>query len=249
MAILTGQNVWNVNRTCTNGTIYTSPNGAEFEIACNTNQPPNDLVQYHMQNMSACADACAIYTNSSGLTCAGAVFDSTMEDGYQNCYLKTPIGTSFETDGRHWLQLSKAANVSANVSETTPASDPSTTSAPGQSPPSSSPGKAWIAGPVIGGLAGVTTIAGLLYWLRQRRHSPRPAEYSQAQKRVAYPGNQSLGWQMKNEIRGHDPGQDYLDGLGTAGSAMQQSQRYIAEVDSERQIQESGGVAVAEMPE
>ncbi|KAL9068461.1 MAG: hypothetical protein Q9157_006499 [Trypethelium eluteriae] len=248
MAILQ-QSALNANTSCTNGTTYTSSNGAGFAISCNQNQPPNDLVQFHMQNMSACADACATYTNSSGLKCTGVVFDSSMEDGYENCYLKSSVGTSFPINDRHWLQKTKAANGGTTNSSEGDAAGANATSPAPIPPQSSSSSKAWIAGPVVGGFAGIVAIAGLLYWLRRRWHPTQSAAYNRAPIPPMYPGNASQGWPIDQNTYKYGLNHQYMAQSGIAQPVVQQ-QQYVAEADGERAVQELGGTAVhAEMPE
>ncbi|KAL9096487.1 MAG: hypothetical protein Q9165_001484 [Trypethelium subeluteriae] len=248
MAILQ-QSALNANTSCTNGTTYTSSNGAGFAITCNQNQPPNDLVQFHMQNMSACADACATYTNSSGLTCTGVIFDSSMEDGYQNCYLKSSVGTSFPDNDRHWLQLTRAPSDGMTNSSAGDTTGANATSPAPSTPQTSSSSKAWIAGPVIGGLVGIAAVAGLLYWLRRRRHGTQSAHYSQAPMPPAYPKHASQGWPTDETTYKYGPNHQYMAQSGIGQPVIQQ-QQYLAEADGERALQELGGDAVhVEMPE
>ena len=238
MAILKN-NAWNTNSSCTNGTTYVAVNEAEFEITCNVNNQPsaNDLVQYHMQNMSACADACGTYTNSSGLTCGGVIFDSTMTDGYENCYLKSSSGTSLPGyNGHVWLQLTRSANgtsVNSSSGDTSPQNSALPT--PTAPPSSSSSSKAWIAGPVIGGIAGLAAIAGLLFYLRRRRQATQPGAYAPA-------------WRMDENGFKSDFNQQPMAQPRTIAFGAQQ-QQYLVEADGEPQLQELGGHSVpVEMP-
>ena len=185
LALANSDLVFNTDSDCTNGTSYTSPNEAEFETLCNQDIPTAySVAVYHMSNLSACADACATYSNSSGLTCVAAAFDSTLVNGYLNCYLKSNLNGSVAINGKHMALLTRAADgKSTNSSLPGPAS-----STPDPKSPGSSRNHTWIAGPVVGGVVGAFALAGLLYWLRSRQRSTQTTHYSLAPVLQSSPG-------------------------------------------------------------
>ncbi|KAI9666568.1 MAG: hypothetical protein M1821_004504 [Bathelium mastoideum] len=228
---------FDTNSACTNGTNYTSPNAAEFEISCNTDIPTAaNLVTHHVQNLTACTDLCATYTNSSGVTCHGAVFDSTLENGYQNCYLKSQLASTIISNGFHYVQLTRAANGSATNS------DPSHHS-------SSSSSHAWIAGPVVGGIVGLAAIAGVLFWLQRRRRRAQSTHYDLAPLSQASPGSTDQGSLPGNGTIKPAADAQYRDQAGTGIPAMQQQQVPL-ELDNERpKVELAGNPIIPELPE
>ncbi|KAF1989487.1 hypothetical protein K402DRAFT_273489 [Aulographum hederae CBS 113979] len=58
---------------------------------CDYDRAARDLVIYHKDNMTSCVDSCAEWPSQNS-TCHAVVFDSKMEKGYQNCYLKAEKG-------------------------------------------------------------------------------------------------------------------------------------------------------------
>ena len=236
MAILSSA-IWDTNSSCVNGTTYTSPSpqSALFEIVCNTNNPALDIVTYHAQNMSACADMCATYYNSSGISCAGIVFDSTLGNGYQNCYIKPSVSSLFQSNGVHWVALKQAAqsdHPSSSSSGQLFAPPPSTLATPSSSPSSSS--KSWVAGPVVGGLAGVAAVGVFLLWLR---HRWRPSPLAQSsQVSVALSGHLD---KVQETDKGHTERRLYLSEADPA-QAMHEAEgdRAIHEAEGSRALHE-----------
>ncbi|KAI9714532.1 MAG: hypothetical protein M1820_000493 [Bogoriella megaspora] len=233
MAIMS-QDIFDTNKTCINGTTYTSPNNAEFEIACNTDRPLSDLSEsnFHSENLTACTDACATYTNSSGSTCEAVVFDTTVESGYENCFLKYALGaTPTPHPGLHLAQLSKKADGEPANTNASSNGDPS--ASPQPSPGSSS--KAWIAGPVLGGLAGVAAILGAaLFFLRRSKRA------AAARASHQYYDGKPPGYMESNG--------NYADAYGAYKPPGEQQQPL--EADSRMHIPELGGGGdVHELPE
>lgn len=126
-----------------NGTVIAS-NKDTFELTCNQDNGGGNITAQHADSLDSCIDSCATYTKAD---CLGAVFDVTMANGYENCYLKSAIGGS-ETNRN---------SVTFALRQTTPTNSNHKTS------------KAWIAGPVIGAIAAILIIAGLWWWWRRRK--------------------------------------------------------------------------------
>jgi len=168
-----------LNSSCTNGSVYTAPNNEQFTVSCNDNRASNDLIQMHSANLSNCIDSCASYSNATTGDCVAVVYDSTLNSGWQNCWLKSANGVASTLAGNHYAL--KIGNVPTN---TNGSSSGNSTSTGSNSTSSSSSSKAWIAGPVIGGIAGITLIgAGILYFLRRNKSkqnlAPMPPGYGQ----------------------------------------------------------------------
>ncbi|KAF2642845.1 hypothetical protein P280DRAFT_516604 [Massarina eburnea CBS 473.64] len=83
------------NTTCPSPNAYTSSPGSspkQFSINCGQDNAGANITKIHSQNITSCMDSCA--TSDQG--CVGVVFDSSLQQGYQNCYLKntTSVGSS-----------------------------------------------------------------------------------------------------------------------------------------------------------
>jgi hypothetical protein len=145
-----------VNRTCPSDTVYASGT-KNFEIHCGQLNTGTNITSLHTQNITACLDECA----SSDQSCVGIVFDSSLQGGYQNCYLQNTTSVIQDQAQATYAALTDAVIPS---STTSPLPDQ-----PGNSDSGSS-SKAWIAGPVIGGIVGVALIAFALFWWRRRKN-------------------------------------------------------------------------------
>jgi len=168
-----------LNSSCTNGTLYTAPNNKQFTVSCNNNHMFNDLIEVHSANLSSCIDSCANYSNSTTGDCVGVIFDSTLTSGWENCWLKSANGVANSLAGFHYALM--VGNVPTNTNGSSSGNNTSTGS---NSASSSSSSKAWIAGPVVGGIAGIALIcAGILYFLRRNKSNQNlalmPAGYDQ----------------------------------------------------------------------
>ena len=257
MAVL-NQNAWGLNLSCTNGSTYVSPNQAEFKVVCSQNIYGDDLVQLHMQNLSACADACATYSNKSGLACVGAVFDSTLLTGYQNCWLKSGSEDFASQGGLHWAELSKAATSTSLATKAPPS--------PSSSPLVSSPSLAKTVKGLSAGLA-VFVVLGLaasvlafIFWRRLRRLQRRPEQSRTAQSiqtpptsppaapPPTYPEHAPPQGLPRNEDLYHF--RPYQPRLAQPEAAIPgaRTQEMMPSIDSSKEMQELGGTNIVEMP-
>lgn len=134
-------------------TKYTAAN-KRFELRCGERNTGVNITSVHTQNITACIDACASSTEG----CKAVSFDSSLLRGYQNCYLQNTTSLIVKDD----------QSIFAFLSDTpaTPSPSPSNSASDTSAPSSSS--KAWIAGPVIGGIAALSIIALGLFWWRRR---------------------------------------------------------------------------------
>ncbi|KAF2489307.1 hypothetical protein BU16DRAFT_434105, partial [Lophium mytilinum] len=145
-----------VNTTCPADKSYDTQ-GKTFSINCAQLNTGTNITSIHRANITACVDACA----KSDKDCVGVVFDSTMAAGFQNCYLQNTTSV-----------ISSNANTTFALLSGTPlpTSNPTNTTVPTSSSKASS--KAWIAGPVIGGVVAIGLIAGGIFWWRRRKARP-----------------------------------------------------------------------------
>lgn len=129
-----------------------------FEVHCGRLNPGTNITSLHTQNITACMDACA----KEDVGCKAILFDSTLKGGFKNCYLQNTTSVISDQPGATYAVLLDAEIPSSSSS-----------SAPGaandDSEPASSRSKAWIAGPVIGGLVGLALIGFAIFWWRRRK--------------------------------------------------------------------------------
>ncbi|KAF2088556.1 hypothetical protein K490DRAFT_64604 [Saccharata proteae CBS 121410] len=139
---------------CPNYQSYTSNTGGSFQLSCNQDRADNTMIAYHDNNLDSCIDTCG---TSPG--CVGVVYDSNLDDGFMNCYLKNATGVPTTKANSTFALLTSSASSTASPSRG-----------------SSSSSSAWIAGAVIGGLAGVVLVVGAILAFtrcRRRRQSRR----------------------------------------------------------------------------
>ncbi|RMZ73316.1 nucleolar gtp-binding [Pyrenophora seminiperda CCB06] len=129
--------------------------GARFDIHCGQLNPGTNITSLHVQNVTACIDACAL----NGKACRAILFDSTLQGGYKNCYLQNT--TSVITN--------QASSTYAVVVADSNADTPSDSSPSDSNNNNPSPSKAWIAGPAIGGVVALAAIGFAVFWWRRRR--------------------------------------------------------------------------------
>ena len=167
-------NLPTLNSSCTNGSVYTAPNNEQFTVSCNENRAYHDLIQLHSANLSYCIDSCASYSNATTGDCVAVVYDSTLNSGWQNCWLKFANGDPGTVAGNFYaLKVGKVptnTNGSSSGSSTSTTSNSASSSSSNNSSGSNSGSKAWIAGPVVGGIVGIALLsAGMLYFLRRNK--------------------------------------------------------------------------------
>lgn len=148
-----------IDTDCPSQSTYTTTSNRRFDVHCGQLNEGTNITQVHTQNMTACMDSCATTDK-----CVGVVFDSTLQNGFNNCYLQNTTSTISEK-----ASASFAALLASSIPSSTP-EHPNSGSAS-----SDSESKAWIAGPVVGGLAGLAILAGAFLWWRRRQKSTATA--------------------------------------------------------------------------
>jgi hypothetical protein len=139
------------NISCPTNATYISSNSKSFELTCNEGRSgSSNFTSYHDANLDGCINTCA---TSAGQDCVGVVYDASMTEGYENCYLLNSTGVPNTVTNSTFALVSSSKSI------------PSPTSLPRSSGSSS---KAWIAGPVIGGLLGIVLLIGFILWRRKR---------------------------------------------------------------------------------
>lgn len=167
-----------VDRTCPSDTSYEATGKKNFDIHCGQLNTGTNITSLHTQNVTACIDACATSTDK----CVGVLFDSQLTGGFNNCYLQNTTSVITDQTSATYASLSDADAPSSSGS--------SNNNNNNNNGNSSSPSKAWIAGPVIGGLAALGIIGFAIFWWRRRKaaathggvekHSEHPHGYDAA---------------------------------------------------------------------
>lgn len=154
------------------GPTHTAQARVLFRTYCGYDYQRDDLVQSFAADMGACMDQCVQHNTAAAAgSCLGVAYEASQLTGFQNCYLK---------DGNNTADLVSPAFVvdaafivgTAALPTTSPAgaSTPSPSPSPSSSP-SPSPSIAWIAGPIVGGVAGLTLLALAARWFVARSDS------------------------------------------------------------------------------
>lgn len=146
-----------VDRTCPSDKSYVSAQGnKKFDINCGQVNTGTNITSMHVQNLTSCMDACA----QSNQNCIGVVFDSTLQGGFENCYLQNTTSTMSEQASATYAALNGSG---APASSSTSSADSSSSTL------NSVKSKAWIAGPVLGGIAALLLLALLTLYLKKRK--------------------------------------------------------------------------------
>ncbi|KAK3686420.1 hypothetical protein LTR37_019852 [Vermiconidia calcicola] len=147
---------------------YTSNEGDEFKINCYDGR--FNAVNYtsvHQSDISGCMDHCSADSSQS---CAVVLFNFDFKDGFENCYLLNEIGVENKPFNYTFAELSRqtSGTTSSDVSG---------------SGPGSASSKAWIAGPVVGGIVLVALLAAIFFWLGRRSRQKKPHDQTFDEKR------------------------------------------------------------------
>lgn len=177
------------NNKCPDSKTYSTTSNHNFDINCGQINDGTNITNVHMQNITSCMDTCATTDK-----CVGVVFDGTLQDGFKNCYLKNTTSTISDRANMTFALLSGSSIPSSSPSpssSSTPGNSGSgngnaNTDAPSDSSDSSS--KAWIAGPVVGGLVGLAIITGALFWWRRRKNAAADEKHAYAEAPAYSPG-------------------------------------------------------------
>jgi hypothetical protein len=195
-----------IDESCPKDDHYKTSNNKDFEIHCGQLNTGTNITSLHTQNITACIDACATWEDNNG--CVGVVFDVSLAGGYRNCYLQNTTSIIIDQDKRTYAILSGTS---------IPTSSPTTTALPGiPDERKGSTSKAWVAGPVIGGIALLAIIAfGLFWWRRRKAHV---AGAGTARGNPYMGGNPAAGMYLNSaggsavQLHGHDHYAGELDG-------------------------------------
>lgn len=161
-AIVTPDLFAGIETDCEDGSRYSSPTGNEFELSCYTTQEGGrNSSSSHETSYADCADKCS---TTSDPECAGVLFDMSLRDGFENCYLMTELGSPLSGANMTFAQMVTSNN----------------TSDPGEGGSaleggSGGPDAGLIAGPVVGAVV-LLGLAGAGFWWWRRRRQCRNAQ-------------------------------------------------------------------------
>ena len=129
----------------------------DFDIMCDASVDGNFTSAVYKPDLISCVDACA-----TDNTCVAAQYDYLADAGYENCYLLSFAQlNSSQPDWRLARRLNSTGHVVTSASDIT--------STASEESGSSSRSKAWIAGAVVGVLAGVAIVVAMFWWYRRSR--------------------------------------------------------------------------------
>ena len=155
-----------------NGTVVVE--GYNFQTFCGLDYPRDDTVQSFTSSLQECLGLCA---GQSG--CFGVSYEASMEHGYKNCYLKSSASAAglykqqFVVDSAFRMGpvssiTSSSTTPSLSSSSAAPAGAASNSATPSGNS-AQHPSMAWIAGAVIGPIALIALVAGLVFLLYRRK--------------------------------------------------------------------------------
>ncbi|KAF2626459.1 hypothetical protein BU25DRAFT_411855 [Macroventuria anomochaeta] len=152
-----------VDSNCPSSNSYATADNNNFDIHCGQLNEGTNITQIHTQNITSCMDSCATTDK-----CVGVVFDSTLQNGFKNCYLQNTTSTTSDKASATFAALS-GSSIPSSSSSSTPGN--STSGSGSGSSGKGGESKAWIAGPVVGGLLGLAIVAGAAFWWRRRKNN------------------------------------------------------------------------------
>ena len=157
---------------------YTSSDkdNSNFALHCGKANQGTNMTEIHATNFTSCMDACA--TNDKG--CVGVVYDSSLQGGYDNCYLQntssvfTDVGSSMYAvlTGNKPKSSDSPSGGNGNNNNNGNGNGNNGNNSDGDNKSSS---KAWIAGAIIGPLLGLALIGGLIWFFRRKKRAAYPA--------------------------------------------------------------------------
>ncbi|CAG8981257.1 hypothetical protein HYALB_00003855 [Hymenoscyphus albidus] len=153
-----------------------------FTLACDEDRSGNNITVLHAESIESCADSCGRISGENP-KCLGAVFDTKMQGGHENCYLKSAIGGRLPDQGG-FIFASRQDSVPSNISNatnntTSNTSSPTTNVLSGTSTSTADPNSVLgkntsstttVIAPIVGAVFGVAiTLALVCWWWRLRR--------------------------------------------------------------------------------
>lgn len=148
---------------------YTSSDDSNFALHCGKANQGTNMTEVHANDFTSCMDACA--SNDKG--CVGVVYDSTLQGGYDNCYLQNTSSVFTDVPSSMYAVLTGAKPKDSSGKNNSTSSD-NNSSKGSSSDDNKSSSKAWIAGAIIGPLLGIALLAALVWFLRRKKRTAHP---------------------------------------------------------------------------
>lgn len=202
-----------IDRNCPSSKTYSATGNKNFDIHCGQLNQGSNITQIHTQNVTACMDACA----ASDKNCVGILFDSTLAGGFNNCYLQNTTSVISDQASATYAVLSNTVLPSSSASAgsgSNSGSSGNNSNSSDSSSSSSGGSKAWIAGPVVGGLAGLAIIGFAIFFWR-RRKADKAGVHAPVEKHGNEAGN------------GYGPAPAYSPGVHHDGAGAGAGQGYV----------------------
>ncbi|KAF2846552.1 hypothetical protein T440DRAFT_228068 [Plenodomus tracheiphilus IPT5] len=167
-----------VTDDCTNLRQEIDANGKRYNLHCGNDYPGDDLPSVHAQSLNDCVGKCAVNEE-----CKSVSFDPYMavSSMYWNCYLKSSAKLDKLVIGGSTMHSalvvsgnsSDASAVSTSITPSStmtssPASTNTGSTLPANNDAKPASSKAWIAGAVVGPVAGIALVAALYFFLFKR---------------------------------------------------------------------------------
>ena len=138
----------------------TSKNNNPFQLLCGQMASGKDIMVQHFTTNQDCVNSCSTHDD-----CVGSVFDAQMTQGYENCYIKSIIETHMSPSD-NWISAVRQQTNNTSVPKSAPKNETNHV----QQSQTVSGSRAWIAGPVIGGIAGIVALSiGTWWWWKRKR--------------------------------------------------------------------------------
>ncbi|KAL1594368.1 hypothetical protein SLS60_010128 [Paraconiothyrium brasiliense] len=157
---------------CNKNDTYTSTqdDSKNFAVHCGQTNQGTNMTMVHSLNFTSCMEECA--SNKNG--CVGVVYDSTLQGGFNNCYLQN-TSSVFNDVATSMYGVLSGAKPKSSGSSSSNGSNGSSGGSNNDGDSSSGGSKAWIAGAVIGPIVGLALIGAAIFFLRRRKASSAPA--------------------------------------------------------------------------
>jgi hypothetical protein len=147
-----------IDSSCPTEKTYDAKGDKAFAVQCGKVNAGTNITSVHMSNVTSCMDLCA--TSNNG--CTGITFDSGLTSGYDNCYLQNTTQIISDQASGFFAEITGSSTPKPTASSVSGGDIKDETEEKEAS-------KAWIAGPVIGGILGLALIAGAFIFLRRRK--------------------------------------------------------------------------------